>query len=255
MKPIIVNGLIACALLTAGCVTEGELNFKPAPAEEQAQVNLALGVRYLQQGRPDAAIDALQRALDQQPRLAEAHSAIAIAYDQTGDVDLADEHHRRATQLSPRDANLQDAYAVFLCRQNRWDDAESHFRSALDNMGNANPVSVMNNAGTCAASNGDLAAAEQYFRAALQVQGEDATALRGMIDVSIRSQNYFQGRAFWQRLERVATVQASDLLSCYLIEDGMSDDTAATACADRLQREFPGSPELAQLRELERDGN
>jgi type IV pilus assembly protein PilF len=255
MKATTVNVLIVCALLSAGCVTEGELNFEAAPAEEQAQVNLTLGVRYLQQGRPDAAIEALQRALDQQPRLAEAHSAIAIAYDQTGETDLADDHHRRATQLAPRNANLQDAYAVFLCLHDRWDEAEPHFQRALDNMGNANPVSVMNNAGTCAAGAGDLEAAERFFRAALGIEGENLDALRGMIDVSIRSENYLQGRAFWQRLERIAPVQADDLLSCYLIENGMGAAAAAADCADRLRTEFPGSPALAQLRELERDGN
>ena len=74
-----------------------------------------------------------------------------------------------------------------------------------------------------------------------------------MVDVSIRTENYLQGRAFFQRLERGTTLQANDLLSCYVIETRLGDATAAGDCATRLQREFPGSPALRQLRTLEQN--
>ncbi len=254
MKIAPVSILIAATIALSGCVTEGSIAPEPASEAEQAEANLALGIGYLREQRPDLAIDALQRAIDIQPRLADAHRTIAIAYDQTEEFDLAEQHHRRATQLAPRDADTQNGYAVFLCRQNRWDDAEPFFERAIDALRGSAVLTPVMNAATCSLSAGDLEATEAYLRRALDTDGSNVAALRGMVDVSIRTANYFQGRAFWQRLERSAQIQAEDLLSCYVIERQLNSEEAATACATRLEREFPGSPVLSQLRDFERDG-
>lgn len=239
------------ALPVAGCVTEGAAPIEPASADEQAQANIALGVGYLREQRADLAIDALQRAIDVLPRSAEAHSLIAIAYDQSESFDLAEEHHQRATQLAPTDADVQNRYAVFLCRQDRWNDAESHFQRAIDASARNARIPLMLNAATCARSDGDPGGAERNFRAVLDLNPVNVDALRGMMDLSIRASNYISGRAFYQRLERATALQADDLLSCYMIERQLGDAPAAAACADRMRREFPGSPLLLRLNELE----
>jgi type IV pilus assembly protein PilF len=102
---------------------------------------------------------------------------------------------------------------------------------------------------------GDLATAETYFRAVLELGTESPDALRGMMDLLIRSDNHFQARAFWQRLERTGAVQAEDLLMCYIIESEQNFAPAARDCADRLRREFSGTAAVRQLRTLEQDGN
>jgi len=254
MKLATLSTLILVALLNVGCVTEGAVALEPASEEAQAEVNLALGVGYLQEERPDLAIQALRRAIEFEPRLADAHYVIAIAYDQEGSTDLSEQHHRRAAQLAPRDANIQNGSAVFLCRQNRWGEAAPYFERAIDASGNQASVTAMLNAATCARGAGDIESAEGYFRRILGVDGQNVVALRGMVDVSIRSSNFLQGRAFWQRLERTAVTEANDLLSCYVIERQLDSEPSAEACANRLQQEFPGSPAVSQLRELERDG-
>lgn len=252
MRHLKVAGIVTILVLAAGCVTEGVRPTEPVSDEDAARANLALGVGYVQEGRPDFAIDVLRRALDIDPRLAEAHGAIAVAYDQTGEAELAEEHHRRATQLASSNAGLQNSYAVFLCRRNRWNDAEPYFERAIARAGNTPPITPRINAGTCALAAGDLEAAEAQFRAVLALQ-ESPAALRGLMDVSLRSSNYINGRAFWQRLERTGNVEAADLVSCYAIEAQLGDSEAARLCADRLRREFPTSPELSRLRTLERD--
>jgi type IV pilus assembly protein PilF len=257
MKSVTMLTLIVCALVSAGCVTEGVVRSAPVSDEEAARANLALGISYLQEERPDFAIDALERALAAQPRLVDAHSSIAVAYDLTGDTDLAEQHHRRAAQLAPGDSNVQNRYAVFLCRQNRWNDALPYFRRAIEAAGNVELVraNYLINAATCARTGGDLAAAETNFRAVLDLDSSNADALRGMMDIAVRTENYFSGRAFWQRLERTGSVEANDLLLCYMIESRLGDNSAARDCGDRLRREFPGTPAVRQLRDLERDGN
>lgn len=252
MKLATLGIVVVGTLLCSGCVTEGVTPLQPAPAREQAEANLALGIGYIQEERPDLAIEALGRAIDLQPRLADAHSLIGIAYDQTGSFDLADDHHRRAVQLAPSNADIQNRYAVFLCRRNRWQDAEPYFNRAVST-DNASRLTITLNAARCARGAEDFEAAGGYFRSALELDPANVDALRGAMDVSIRSSNFINGRAFWQRLERVAAIQAEDLLSCYVIEVELRDQAAAQICANRLRQEFPGSPVLNQLRELERD--
>lgn len=256
MKTTNVLLLVGFAFLGQACVTEGVSRSEPESPEAAAQSYLTLGIRYIQEGQPDAAIDRLTRAIEYQPRLADAHSTIAVAYDQIGDGELAEEHHRRATSLARNNSSTQNSFAVFLCRQSRWQDAEPYFTRAIDLDRGVNQPLAMNwmlNAATCARTSGDLESAESYYRSLLDVDATHAAALRGMIDLSIRSGSFFQGRAFWQRLERSVTVDPADLLSCYTIENGMGDEVAARNCADRLRSEFPGSQAVAQLRELERN--
>ena len=241
------------AFLGAGCVTEGVNTMEPASEREQAEANLALGIGYLQEERPDLAIEALERAISLQPRMADAHSMIALAYDQTRAFGLAEEHHRRATDLAPGNADVQNGYAVFLCLRNRWEDAEPYFDRAIAAANNVSPITVMNNAAACARGAEDFDAAGRFFRAALEIDPLNVEALRGAMNVSIRSANFISGRAFWQRLNRVTSLQAEDLLSCYVIEVELRDQAAAQTCASRLRQEFPGSPVLNQLSELERN--
>jgi type IV pilus assembly protein PilF len=242
--------LILWALLTAGCVTEGALVSGPESDEEAAQAYLELGSGYLERGQPAAAVDALNRALEYRPRLADAHTVIALAYDQLQETELAEDHHRRATQLSPTNPIPQNAFAVFLCRQDRWDEAQPYFRRAIDNARAINPRGWMFNAATCARSAGDSEGEENFYREVLAMNPADVSALRNMIDLSIREQDYWQGRGFWQRLEQSTPVESVDLLSCYIIESGLGDGGAASVCAARLEDEFPESPASMQLRRL-----
>jgi Tfp pilus assembly protein PilF len=91
---------------------------------------------------------------------------------------------------------------------------------------------------------------ESYYREVLAMNSADATAIRSMIDLSIREQDYWQGRGFWQRLEQSTSVEAADLLSCYILESSLGDGSAAGECAARLEMEFPASPARLQLRRL-----
>jgi type IV pilus assembly protein PilF len=259
MKCATVAVLIANAVLFAGCVTEGAPPPRPQSDEEAAIANMNLGIGYIREDRPDVAVPALQRAIDLNPRLADAHTAIAVAYDQLEQIELAEEHHRQATRLAPQDADSQNAFAVFLCRQNRWTDAQPYFDRAIANSRSGSADAIMVNAATCARGAGNLVSAENYFRRALEDEPGNTEALRGLMDVSVRSENYLAGRAFWQRLDRAAQasparVEPEDLYLCIVIEQQLDDDIAAQDCRSRLLRDFPTSPQASRLRELDRDG-
>ena len=249
IRAILVFALAASA---SACVTTTS-GPRAQSDEEAAIANLNVGVGYLRQNRPDAAIDALERAIDLDPRLADAHSALALAYGQLDEHELAEEHHRRATQLDVNNAAVQNNYAAFLCRRDRWSEAERYFRRAVENPRYATPAAAYTNAGTCARNADDLAKAEENYRAALELEPGNVDALNGMLEIAVINENFLQARAFIQRAFAAGTPTARHLQLCVLVERQLSDAEAARNCEDRLRSSFPNSAEFGQLREQERN--
>lgn len=237
--------LAVCCLALAACVsTDGQ---RPLSDREAAEANVNLGAGYLRQGRIDLAIERLERAIELEPRLADAHSTIAIAYDQARRPGDAERHYQRATQLEPDNAPAANSYAVFLCRQGRWRDAEPYFVRAAGNPRYPTPAAALTNAGVCARGAGDLDKAEQYFRSALERTPNFPDALSSMLELAYQRGNYLQARAFLQRYLAVQPATAPVLLMCVRIERQLEDAAAEQRCARRLREEFPNSAELAQV--------
>lgn len=243
--------LALMTIVFVGLVTASDGSFaarkRKSDEDAAAVANMNLGAGYLRQGRLDLAIERLQRALEQNPRLADAHSTIAIAYDQIGSKEDAEKHYKRATQLEPQNPSSANSYAVFLCRQSRWKDAEPYFRRAADNREYTTPEVALTNAGICARSSGDVEAAQSYFREALTRSPTFPDALTNMMDLSYQSGNYMQTRAFVQRYLDARPATASVLLVCYQVERELKNAEGAEKCATQLKSSFQGSPELAQL--------
>jgi len=249
---LLLIGLVLA--LFQGCVTTSTRVRTSEPSEEEAAIaNLNLGVAYLRQGRPELALERLDRALSQNPRLADAHSTIALAYDQLGELEEAANHYRRATQLEPDNAAAANSYAVFLCRNDNWGDAERYFRRAADNPLYTTPEAALTNAGVCARGAGETDRAEQYFREALARNPIFPDALYNMTDLAFQNDNYLQARAFSQRYLSSAPDSPQMLWLCFQVEQQLGNASDAQRCADRLKDQFAESAEMAQLYEFERD--
>jgi type IV pilus assembly protein PilF len=246
--------VLALAMAAAACVTTGGRPTGPASDTEAAEANLQLGIGYLTQGRADAAVDALERALRLDPRRADIHYTAAVAYDQVEDIALAETHYRRATQLDPNNADSQNGFAVFLCRQGRFTDAQPIFDRVIATPRFGNAETAMINAARCARSANNLISAERYFRAALAANQVNLDGLAGMLDLSYQGGDYLQGRAFMQRLFAVTNPNPDQLLTCYLIESELNDESAARDCARQLRNRFPNSAEVGQLQEIQSNG-
>ena len=88
--------VLSLSLLPVACSTQHGRN--PEGQRSPAQINAELGVRYMQQGNLDVALDKLKRALEQDPKLAAAHHYIALLYNRLGSPDLAEKHFQRALE-------------------------------------------------------------------------------------------------------------------------------------------------------------
>lgn len=237
------------ALLTAGCVTVAPDIGPEANPAEAAQANVQLGVRYLQQGKRDLAMEKLQKALDQDPDAPEVHSALAILYEQMGDIEAAEEHLEEALDLAPDDPAVANNYGAFLCRRGRYRESLRYFTDAARNPRYGTPAAAWTNAGICAERIPDLEAAERHYRKALDVDPKFRGALLQMAELSYEQNRHLQARAFLQRFADAGPMTPQALWLGYNIERRLGDREAARTHAAQLLRDFPQSDEARALRD------
>jgi type IV pilus assembly protein PilF len=245
------SAVLALALLLAACVTttSGRVTSSPSGADA-AQYNLQLGVGYLRQGNLEAAKDRLERAIEQDPGLATAHSALGLVYERLEDLDGAERQYRRAATLAPDDPDAQNALGVFLCsKRGKPAEALRVFDRAIAiplSRKNVNRAVLLTNAGTCAKYT-DLPRAEAYLRRALAEDPKYADALLQLAEVTLATDSGLAARAFLERNLAVAGPSPGALLLGYRIESRLGDAAAASAYAERLRREFPTATEIRIL--------
>ncbi len=177
-----------------------------------------------------AARTAAARALELDPRLAEAHAAlglVATTYD--WDWEEAEEQFQTALQLEPRYATAREWYGAMLDAQGRFDEARvQHDRAvALD------PFSAI--IGTVRAHHllltGDIEAAVAQFEATLELQPDLALTLQWMADAFILSGRFDEAA---DALQRRALVLGSDPAPWTRVVAGMSDPSRRDGALDAL---------------------
>ncbi len=242
---------LAVSVLSLFLVACGGGVQKDIDTQKLAETNLHLAIGYLKQGRIEASLEKLQRALEAEPDYAPAHSTIALVYQRMGEFDKADEHFQRALSLNPQDGRTHNNYAVMLCQARKFDEAEEHFLIALKSRNYKTPASAFENLGVCAMQKPDLKKAERYFRRALQIAPTLPVSLLSMAQISLDNKRYMSGRAYLQRYQEVAPPTARSLWLGIQIETQLGDEAAVREYADQLSRHFPDSDEMGLLLEME----
>ncbi len=236
------------ALLLTACgstpTTEPEI-----PENRLASQYIRLGVGYMQEGKFEQALIRLQRALELNPRSAEAHDALGVLHERLAQYDEAEENFRKAIQLRPEFSRARTNFGSFLCRRDRVEEAEEQFEAAVANPLYENPEIAYTNAGLCLYQAGDLDKAENYLRRALQINPRVGVALLRMADITYQSSRYLPARAYLQRYTEVGPHTPESLWLGFRIEDELGDRDTASKYAMLLEANFPDSREVRLLQE------
>ena len=244
-----ISFLIACLAvsLLAGCISTDTRTEPAEPTEYAAEQNYQLGTQYFRNGSFELARSRLERAIEIDPKYAEAHSLLAMTLVQLDKIRLATESFDRAVRLEPDNYDVRNAYAVFLCQQRRFDEARVQFDRAIDVRENDNPEVMMTNAGVCMVQNNDQALAEQYFRDALKVRPNYGEALIQMASLMHVTVDDLKARAFLQRYLANNEATAAVLYIGVRIELALGDERAADDYQNRIFTDFADSPEAKLL--------
>jgi len=249
--------LLACVLV-AGCASNPAPQFAgdKVSLKQASEDNVSLGIKYLQAGKRDVAMQKIQKAIQQDPDNADAYMGQALIYGAMGDADRADDAYHTAMRKAPDDPGIQNNYAVFLCQHNKAAESEKYFLKAADNPTYSTPDAAYTNAGLCAAMVPDPASAEKFFRKAIDINPSFPEPLYQMASLSYKQKKYLQGRAFMERFNIVTPQPRADaLLLAVEIERALGNQSGAAEIAKQLVKQFPASPEAQQLKGGAHGGN
>jgi len=245
---LIILGAI-CLFLMVGCVstTTGSITEPEGDNEEAADLNYQLGARYYQQGSYTLALDRLKLATEFDPKMAAAYSALALTYEALDNQRLAREAYESAVRVEPRNFDVQNTYAVYLCRHKDYSQAQKYFDKAGGHPENDEAEVTLTNAGVCMGQKPDLAAAENYFRQALDHKRNYGEALLQLCLLKFQQEDYLGARAFLQRFMSGTIPTAGVLYLASRIEGKLGNERGKTDYENQLIREFPTSPEARKV--------
>lgn len=249
VNSIVKNSLIVCLLVSvAGCVstTSGPEKPKAVPSAA-AQSHYSLGAQYYRNGNYELARDRLRQSLEFDPERALTWTTLALTYEALGNERLAEESYSSAVRVAPRDFDVLNTYAVYLCRQSRYEDAKRYFDRAINTVENDYAEITLTNAGVCMAQKPDAAAAEAYFREALERNRSYAEALLQMSLLKYSAEDFLGARAFLQRYLSDNTASAAVLALGWEIESRLGDERARDDFYGQLLKDFPDAPETQRI--------
>lgn len=246
-------GIIATTMLLAACGSSGvrESNatgeLGVSQKESPGDLYVKLAAEYLRQGQMETALRKANKALEEDPKNAQAHNVTALIYQRLGQNQLAAEHYAKAVKLDPKDPYVLNAYASFLCDQRKFPEAEAQYKKALDNPLYPSPWVAMTNMGTCAKRSGNSSKAETSFRQALNANPSFGPALAALAELDYSRGQYKSARSNLDRYFKVARPTPQVLLLAVRVERKLGSRKRASTYAQMLRKNYPGSNEALKL--------
>ncbi len=249
-------GLVLSVVLSA-CATQGGMSDATGSlgAEKKnspAKIYVEMGMAYMRDNRNAVALQKLKKALEVDDSYADAHNVIAILYEKLGEGDLAGKHYDHAVALDAKDPFIRNARGSYYCRRGRFEAANQDFETALSNPLYPTPWVALTNAGLCTERQGKIEVAEGYYRRGLTANPKYAPALIQMAGISLKQKNYMSARAYLERYHSESKPNAASLMLGIRIERKLHDLAKAGEYRERLLKDFPDSPEIQSLNQMER---
>jgi type IV pilus assembly protein PilF len=160
---------------------------------------------------------------------------------------LAEQNFQQALRINGQDSDANHNYGWFLCQRKREQEGIRHYMAAVRNPLYQTPERSYVNAGTCARSAGDIAAAEEHMLNALRARPGYAPALYHLADIAYARGNYPAARGYLGNLTRVAAPTPEILWLGVRVERKLGDRNSEESYALQLRNNFPNSNEARAL--------
>ena len=226
--------------LLSACVTVED---GPTDKKKASDINVQLGIGYLQQNKLELANEKLLKALGYNPKSASAHNAYAVLQDRLLIKDKAAYHYEKATSLDPNDSQAANNYGAFLCRNNQEKKSEKYFLRALKNPLYNTPEYAYTNAALCMIKIKERDKAIGYLSKALAANSNFPVALVTMAKISFEDQNFKYAKLYVDRYHLVAEPSSKSLWLAIRTEMMLDSNQNIDELADLLQMNFPYSDE------------
>lgn len=212
-----------------------------------AEYNASLGAEYLRKDRLRLANEKLSKALQQNPNSENANHYYALLQEKLNNNATALKHFKRAIRVSKRNPDLHNNYGSFLCNMGQYRQAISEFALAVKDPLYKTPEFAYTNAGVCIEKSNSKENPEAYFRRALEIKPQFASALFQMAKLNWKQANASKAQAFLFRYNEVAQPTPESLLLCKKINERLGESALAENCVSQLLSHFPSSKEANEV--------
>ena len=240
--------LIACVVLTTGCVSVPVGN--KWSIGSRVDIQTRLGLSYMKLGRLEPAALALGRALALAPNDSRANHAMALFQLRISDRAAAEPYFRQAVDTDNDNFSARNDFGGYLCQSGRMEEGLVQFDSALRNPYNDRLYISQLGAGACYVRILNWKEAEGYFFLALVGRPKLAMALYQMAEVTFAQADHLRTRAYLQRFFDTGAESAASLLLAVRNELKLQASDLVQLHADRLRTEFPTSSEASDMARL-----
>lgn len=250
--------LVPLALLLA-CSNKPTVPDIPAPAtvektppqlaspEVRAKLHTELGAGYYERGQMDVALEELNLALKVDPNYAQAYNISGLVYATLGNDQKAEQSFNRALQLAPSDAETLHNWGWYLCTHQRQRESLAQFEAAVRDPLYKTPEVALVNAGRCAQSIGDEAAAQSFFRRALAAQPGNPLASLGLAQIAYNEHQYSEARVRMRAVMLTTNPPPDGLRLGACIERKLGDRQAELSYISQLKNRYPSAPETKAI--------
>lgn len=251
---ILLLALIATVIST-GCVSQRTVDGKQKPAQqfdakEASRTRLALGLQYLRSGNFEQAKANLERAREYTPENPDVYTGLAYYYQQVRDFTNAENYYRTAIRLNPQDGDSYNNLGVLLCGQKRYNEADQMFRKAVAQSGYVKIASTYQNAGRCAAEQGDLANADRYYELALNHSGGSVNILENYATLLLAQKRYDKAATMIERRANYPQLSAQYVWLEVQLAVAQNDKNKQRQFGELLLQRFPNSSQAREYKQL-----
>jgi type IV pilus assembly protein PilF len=187
---LLMSLLVACS--TVG--TSSKNNSVDEKKKKIAEINIELGMAYLEAKDVQRAKQKLLAALESDPSLPEVQYSMAYFFEATGDKEQANTYYLQAIALAPNRGDAQNNYGTYLCRMGDYRNSVLHFKAAVADPKYLDTAGAYENAGLCALKIPDQRQALDYFNHAVLQDANRPVSLMNAAELEFKLGNYAAAR-------------------------------------------------------------
>ena len=182
------------------------------------------------------------------------HWAQAALNERLNQPKEAERYYQTALKLAPNNGEVSNTYATFLCRAGKVDQALKLFDSAANNPLYSTPWAASTNAAVCLRSDKRDGDAVPYLERAIVRRPDYAPAVVELADVQLALGKPEAAKAAVDRYLGIGRKSPDVYLVGVRVALKQGDRVMADTLARLLRRDYPNSPQAAELQQLLQPG-
>jgi type IV pilus assembly protein PilF len=211
---------------------------------KRARIRTELAANYFEQGQNTVALDEIKQALNADPSYPAAYNLRGLVYLQMNEPALAESSLRRALQLNPRDADAMHNLGWLWCQQARYPESLDQFARALAVPSYANAPRTLMAQGVCQLRAGRPADAERSLTRAFELDASNPIILFNLSNLLYQRGEYQRAQFYIRRINTLADLtNAESLWLAMRIERRLGNPDGVRLLATQLRQRFPDSAE------------